>query len=160
MFNYLFKREYLATTFLLFAMSCLFYFRTQISELVLTKLTGSSFKYFTEAFMPFMLLLVGFVSIALFSALDKNDVIEKEKKAKTTSSYLLLVLLFGIVSWAIHLYSVYDVIVNRTSMVGLERNWVLYHISDIGIVLGFVVGGLIYLRQGIHSSKDDNSSIL
>lgn len=160
MFNYLFKREYLATTFLLFAMALLFYFRAQLSEVILTKLTNTTFHYFTEAYMPFMLLLVGFVSIGLFAALDRNQDLAKEEKAKATSSYLLLVLVFGVVSWAVHLYSIYSVLVNKTSMSALEENTLLYHISDIGIVLGFIIGGLVYLRKAIHTSTNDSSSIL
>jgi hypothetical protein len=29
----------------------------------------------------------------------------------------------------------------------------LYHISDIGVVLGFIIGGLVCLRKAIHQGK-------
>ncbi len=153
MFNYLFKREYLATTFLLFAMALLFYFRAPISELVLTKLTGNTFHYFSEAYMPFTLLLIGFVSVGLFAALDRNKAISKQEKAKATSTYLLVILLFGLIAWATHLYSIYSVLENNESMSALEANILLYHISDIGVVLGFIIGGLVCLRKVIHQGK-------
>lgn len=153
MFNYLLKREYLATTFLLISMGVLFYFRVPISERIIYSLTGIVFTYAEKAYLPIMLLLVGFVSIGLFAALDKNQTLSKEAKGKATSSYLLLVLLFGVISWGTHLYSIYNVISNRTSMMALEDNYLLYYISDIGIVLGFIIGGLVYLKKAIHAES-------
>ncbi|MDX1446308.1 hypothetical protein [Lishizhenia sp.] len=137
------------------ATGLLFYYREELSERFISRIVGYNFEYYLSPFMPLILLLLIAVNLGLIIALMKNENLQTSEKVKVASKHLLTFLVFGIVGWGIHFYSILDLLKNQGSMAVLEGNILLYHISDIALVLGFGLGAVLFMRKAIHHGKID-----
>jgi hypothetical protein len=137
------------------ATGLLFYYREELSERFISRIVGYNFEYYLSPFMPLILLLLIAVNLGLIVALMKNENLETIEKVKVAGKHLLTFLIFGIIGWGIHFYSIINLLKSQGSMAVLEGNILLYHISDIALVLGFGLGSVLYMRKAIHHGKID-----
>lgn len=140
---------------LLAASGLLFYHREELSESFISNLIGYNFEYYFSPFMPMILLLLIAVNLGLIVALMKNENLDTLQKVKAAGKHLLTFLVFGIIGWVIHFYTIINLLKKQGSMAMLEENILLYHISDIALVLGFGLGAVLYMRKAIHHGKID-----
>lgn len=125
------------------------FFIDGFSESLISAILGYDFYYHDPAFLKLIYLVLLAVTIGIFSALNRTEHLEEHQKQKLATRYILSIIVAGVIGLCLHLYFVKNAMEQDGSLVELEQNIFRYYITDLFLVLGFLVGGLS-LRKGMH----------
>ncbi|MFA5575205.1 MAG: hypothetical protein WC994_09175 [Brumimicrobium sp.] len=149
----LLKKEYRFGVILIFAFGLFLFTIDQTSEQVVTYFTGKGFQYVEPAFLKLNYLVLLIVALAGLATLSRSNKKSDVEKGKTFSRFVNLSVFSFFPGWIIHLYYVIQVMNTGESFVELEQKWWIYYASDITLVFGFALAGILILRPAIHSEK-------
>lgn len=152
MFYHLLNKEY-RLSFLLLIGFGLFLFKIDvISEWIISTYSGIDFIYEEPAHLKLVYLLLLVVLIGLTSAVNKNEALDSDLKKKNYLKWILMLISFFLIGEIIHVWMISNIILNRESIMEIEQNVWLYYIADYLLLIGFSLGGFLFIRPLIHQN--------
>lgn len=149
MFYYLINKTFIGASLMIVTFGVFLFFIDSFSESLISTILGYNFYYQAPAFLKLIYLVLLAVTIGIFSALNRTEHLEELQKQKLATRYILSIIVAGVIGLCLHLYFVKNAMEQDGSLVALEQNIFRYYITDMFLVLGFLVGGLS-LRKGMH----------
>lgn len=153
MFYYLINKTFVGASLMIVAFGVFLFFIDGFSESLISAILGYDFYYHDPAFLKLIYLVLLAVTIGIFSALNRTEHLEEHQKQKLATRYILSIIVAGVIGLCLHLYFVKNAMEQDGSLVELEQNIFRYYITDLFLVLGFLVGGLS-LRKGMHGGEN------
>lgn len=152
MFYFLANKTFRVPVIILLIFGVFLYFIEEVSQYIISSLSGVSFEYFESPFLKLIYLLLLVVTIGFLSALNKNELVSEEDKKKSVLSFLFITITATLIGLCLHIYFVTDVILSGDSMMDLEQSYILYFITDFFLMIGYIIGGFKFLRPAIHQN--------
>jgi hypothetical protein len=143
--SHLFRKEFIPELLFFIGLGVLLYFSEQISVLIVSRLLNQSFSYYEPAYLKLIYLILGVVTLALWSIMAKIETVELPIKKRAMSSYLLTILVGWLIGTCVQVYLVYSTMSQYGSLFELEQSY-SYYIHDFTLVVFFAIGGFHSLR--------------
>lgn len=148
MFTSLFQRAFFSELLLFFLIGTVLFFSEQMSEALISFFLNKSFFYTEPAFLKLIYILLGVVSLVLFTSLTRSGKLTVIEKKKALSGYLLFILMGWLIGFSAHNYLVYDEMMNTDSLHDLENSY-FYYLQDMVLVLAFAIAGWVHLKPAL-----------
>lgn len=149
MFSFFFKRAFVGVNVLNILLIIYFYFIDKIVETSISFLIEEKFIFREIPFLKMVYLVLLIVSISSFSAIDRNQSIELKQKIKGISSFQLIVIACSLMGLIALNWMILKNNKDGADFYQFEQS-VFYFIHDYLLIVGFVIGGIMYLRKLIH----------
>lgn len=142
MSHFLIRKTFYGVSILTVGFGLFLYFIDDIAEQAVSYFWGQAFYYVEHPFLKLIYLLVIFVSFALFNKIDCTEKFKESQKTQLALRYMSTLIIATLIGFLIHLFTVVHTMNTDQSLYELEQNFVLYHLTDFVLVLGFVIAGL------------------
>lgn len=152
MFYHLFNKEYRLAFVLIILLGFFLFWIDVISEWLISSYSGVEFTYSEPAHLKLIYLLLGVVLIALTSAVEKNKNIAPERIQQNYLKWVVTIISSFLLGELIHVWMISSALLNQESIMQLEQNIWLYHIADYLLVIGFSIGGFVFIKPLIHQN--------
>lgn len=152
MFYFFLNKAFRLPVLIILFFGVFLYFIQEVSEYLISSISGVEFAYFESPFLKLIYLLLLVVTIGFLSALNKNESISENQKYKSILAFLFITISATLIGLGIHIYSVVDVLLSKQSMMDLEGNYALFYISDFFLMIGYIIGSFKFLRPAIHQN--------
>ena len=149
MFSFFFKRAFVGVNVLNILLIIYFYFIDKIVETSISFLIEEKFIFREIPFLKMVYLVLLIVSISSFSAIDRNQNIDLKQKLKGISSFQLIVIAFSLMGLIALSWMILKIHKTGSDYYQFEQG-IFYFIHDYLLILGFAIGGILYLRKLIH----------
>ena len=150
MFYHLVKKHFLLPFILLFGFGIFLYGVDTISALIITKVAGVKFRYEEPAHLKLIYILLAVVVIALTSAVNQNESTDPKLIRNNYLKWIFCIIVPFLIGDAIHISVMSNALIDNESIMDLDQNIWLYSIADYFLIIGFSIGGLIFIRPLIH----------
>lgn len=152
MFYYLFNKEFRLPFIILIVFGASLFWIDKITEWLISNYAGIDFMYYEPAHLKLIYILLGVVLIGLTSAVSSNENNDRDKIRTNYLKWIGVMILFFLIGEVIHILMVSNIILEKRSMMELEQNIWLYNIADYLLVVGFSLGGFLYVKPLIHQN--------
>jgi hypothetical protein len=150
MFYHLLKKHFQLPFLLLVGFGIFLYAVDTITALCISEVSGVKFRYVESAHLKLIYILLAVVVIALTSAVNQNERADPKLIRKNFLKWILFMVIPFLLGDLIHINVMSNALMNNESIMDLERNIWLYSIADYFLIIGFSIGGFIFIRPLIH----------
>lgn len=152
MFYHLLNKEYRLAFVLIILLGFFLFWIDVVSEWLITSYSGVEFTYSEPAHLKLIYLLLGVVLIALTSAVEKNKNLAPDRVQQNYLKWAVTIIASFSLGEFIHVWMVSSALLNQESIMQLEQNIWFYHIADYLLVIGFSIGGFLFIKPLIHQN--------
>lgn len=153
--GFLLKKEYRLGLVLTVVFGLFLWKIDQTSEQLISRFSGVDFHYESRAFLKMIYLVLLAMTFAFLSTLHRSENASDKKKGKAFNSFVNITVFSFFPGWIIHLFYVVKTIEEKGSFMQLEDKWWIYNLSDLTMVLGFLLAGFFVLRPAIHNKSTE-----
>lgn len=148
--GFLLKKEYRLGIILVILFGLFLWKIDDISQQLISHFSGVDFHYENRAFLKMIYLVLLAMTFAFLSTLHRSELSSDKEKGKAFNSFVNVAVFSFFPGWIIHLYYVVKTIAEKGSFMKLEDQWWIYNLSDLTLVIGFILAGVFILRPAIH----------
>lgn len=152
MFYYLFNKEFRLPFAILIVFGLSLYWIDSISEWLISNYTEIEFTYHQPAHLKLVYVLLAVVLIGLTSAVSSIENVSRDIIRANYLKWISMMIVFFLIGELIHIWMVSNVLFEKKSMMELEENIWLYNLADYLLVLGFSLGGFLFVKPLIHQN--------